>query len=114
MLHPPLNPQLAAAIRFRTPNAGSHHRQLTGSLIAAPMLTMATSKSHHFRHAIDPTCSEAAAREFRATGHEQPIVSGGLPQPEVASLMSYGASLPDSIVKPAQYAGSDSQPRQPS
>ena len=109
-----LNPQLAAAIRLRTPNAGTHHRQLTGSLIAAPMLTMATSKSHHLRHAIDPSCSEAAARECRRPAMNRRSSAAALPQPEVASLMSYGASLPDSIVKPAQYAGSDSQPRRPS
>jgi hypothetical protein len=36
------------------PTADSHDRQLTGSLIAVPMLTMAPSKSHHLQHAIEP------------------------------------------------------------
>ena len=45
------------------PTAGTHHRRLTGSLIAARMLTMATLKSHHLQQAVGPSCSEAAARE---------------------------------------------------
>src|SRR6476646_12031427 len=47
------------------PTAGTHHRQQTGSLITVPMLTIATSKLHHLRLAIDPSCSEAPARDYR-------------------------------------------------
>ena len=63
-----------AAVRQRQQLAECRYppRQLTGSLIAVPMLTMATSQSHYLRPAIEPSCSEAAAREYR-----RPARSGG-------------------------------------
>jgi len=51
-----------------------HRRQLTGSLIAAPMLTIATS-SNHLRHAIDPNRSEAAARQCQRPAQNRPLAN---------------------------------------
>jgi hypothetical protein len=62
--------------RPRRATAVIHRRQLTGSLIAAPILTMATSKCHHLRHAIEPRCSGTAPEKCRRPGRWQRLRLG--------------------------------------